>query len=167
MHGHSHEFRTAESRRVTLVGAAVNLFLAVLKTVIGFVGHSQSLIADGIHSISDLASDMLVWFAVKHAGEEPDEEHPYGHGRFETAATLVLGILLIGVAGVRHCVDCRPSLFVDLVERNGGRQPDPLLIALQVLNQHRHRNIVSTDVAQGVSGRDTDVGAGVAQQAYQ
>jgi cation diffusion facilitator family transporter len=56
------------------------------------------LVADGIHSASDLLSDVLVWFAARQASQAPDADHPYGHGRFETAATLALGILLIAVA---------------------------------------------------------------------
>ena len=85
-------------QRVTVVGVVVNLLLAASKTSIGFVAQSQSLIADGIHSLSDLLSDGLVYFAAKHAQQGPDEAHPYGHGRFETAGTLGLGILLALVA---------------------------------------------------------------------
>jgi len=98
MHGHSHDFRTAETKRVTIVGAIVNLFLAAIKVGAGVIGQSQSLVADGIHSLSDLVSDGLVLFAATHAASAPDEQHPYGHARFETAATLGLGILLIAVA---------------------------------------------------------------------
>jgi len=98
MHGHSHDFRSAETRRVTLAGAVLNLVLAAVKVIAGVAGQSQSLIADGIHSLSDLLSDGLVLFAATHADSEPDEDHPYGHARFETAATLGLGILLIVVA---------------------------------------------------------------------
>lgn len=86
--------RSQASQRVTVVGAVINLLLSVLKLVVGWMANSAALMADGIHSLSDLASDALVWLAARHAGEAPDEEHPYGHGRFETAATLGLGILL-------------------------------------------------------------------------
>jgi cation diffusion facilitator family transporter len=92
------EQRKQETNRITLWGVAVNLFLAVIKTVGGIFGQSQALLADGIHSLSDLASDAMVLVAVKHAGEDADEDHPYGHGRYETLATVALGILLIGVA---------------------------------------------------------------------
>ena len=101
-HHHHHkalDMRSKETRRVTLVGAAVNAFLAILKITIGYMGRSHALIVDGIHSLSDLATDLLVWIAATHAGHGPDEEHPYGHGRFETAATLALGAMLILVAG--------------------------------------------------------------------
>ena len=91
--------RKQETNRITLWGVAVNLFLAVIKIVGGIIGQSQALLADGIHSLSDLASDAMVLIAVKHAGEDADEDHPYGHARYETLATVALGILLMGVAG--------------------------------------------------------------------
>lgn len=93
------EQRKKETNRITLWGVAVNLFLAIIKTVGGILGQSQALLADGIHSLSDLASDAMVLIAAKHAGEDADEDHPYGHGRYETLATVALGILLMGVAG--------------------------------------------------------------------
>ncbi|MGV6826907.1 MAG: cation diffusion facilitator family transporter [bacterium] len=97
--GHSHlAERTAETQRVAVVGAVVNLLLSAVKLAAGVLANSAALIADGIHSLSDLASDALVWFAARHAGHGPDKEHPYGHGRFETAGTLGLGILLVMVA---------------------------------------------------------------------
>jgi cation diffusion facilitator family transporter len=95
----SSEQRSQETSRITLWGVAVNLFLALIKTAGGIFGQSQALLADGIHSLSDLASDAMVLVAAKHAGEDADEDHPYGHGRYETLATVALGILLMGVAG--------------------------------------------------------------------
>ncbi len=92
------EQRKQETNRITLWGVAVNLFLSVIKIAGGIIGQSQALLADGIHSLSDLASDGMVLLAVKHAGEDADEDHPYGHGRYETLATVALGILLISVA---------------------------------------------------------------------
>lgn len=94
------EAQLRQKKRVTLVGAAVNLVLSLLKIVVGIVGHSQSLIADGIHSLSDLATDVLVYLAAHHAHKEADAEHPYGHARFETLATVGLGALLVGIAMV-------------------------------------------------------------------
>ncbi|MGD2118399.1 MAG: cation diffusion facilitator family transporter [Chromatiales bacterium] len=90
--------RNRQTRIVAIVGAVVNLLLSVVKIVIGYIGQSQALIVDGIHSLSDLLSDALVLFASHHASQEPDADHPYGHGRFETAATLALGVLLLLVA---------------------------------------------------------------------
>jgi cation diffusion facilitator family transporter len=89
------EDRYRTVRRVTLVGSAVDLLLGIVKIVGGWFSHSQALIADGVHSLSDLATDVLVLYAAKHAHAEADEEHPYGHGRIETAATVGLGVALM------------------------------------------------------------------------
>ena len=86
--------RTKASQKVTLVGAVVDFLLAVFKVMVGMFGNSGALIADGIHSFSDLLSDGVVWYAAKHSADEADEEHPYGHERFETVATLGLSIIL-------------------------------------------------------------------------
>ncbi len=86
--------RSKASQKVTLVGAVIDFLLSILKISVGFIGNSGALIADGIHSFSDLLSDWVVWYAAKHAGEAPDAEHPYGHERFETVATLGLSIFL-------------------------------------------------------------------------
>ncbi|WP_455207825.1 cation diffusion facilitator family transporter [Kaarinaea lacus] len=91
--------RYRETKKVTLVGAAINLVLSVIKILFGYIGQSQSLIADGVHSLSDLISDGLVLLAAKHSHREADEDHPYGHGRIETAVTVALGLMLIVVAG--------------------------------------------------------------------
>ncbi len=97
LHNHSHQ-RAGASKRVTLIGAGINIALAVSKIVCGLLAQSVSLVADGIHSFSDLLSDVLIYWAAHHAGHGPDAKHPYGHGRFETAATLGLGSMLILVA---------------------------------------------------------------------
>jgi len=90
--------RYQEARRVTLVGSVVDLLLGVTKIAAGYIGSSQALIADGVHSLSDLATDGVVLFAMKHGSREADEDHPYGHARIETLATIVLGMALVGVA---------------------------------------------------------------------
>lgn len=83
-----------------MIGGLVNLGLvAATKVGAGVLWHSQALVAAGIHSLSDLLSDVLVWYVGRRAAQAPDLEHPYGHGRYETLATLVLGVLLLAVAG--------------------------------------------------------------------
>jgi cation diffusion facilitator family transporter len=99
-----------EIYRVTLVGGAIDLALGVAKIVFGVTAHSQALIADGVHSLSDLATDVLVLYAAKHGSREADEEHPYGHGRFETLATVGLGVALIATA-IGISVDAARRLF--------------------------------------------------------
>jgi cation diffusion facilitator family transporter len=117
------EMRRDASGRVAIVGALVNVLLSVVKVVVGVIGHSQALIMDGIHSLSDLLTDLLVLVASRHAAHGPDEEHPYGHGRFETAATLGLGAFLVLIAG---------GIMWDSLERLGhpGKAATPEVIAL-------------------------------------
>lgn len=118
-HGHHHHQPTVaeqnssryrETVKVTLVGSVVDLLLGVAKIMVGFTAHSQALIADGIHSLSDLATDGIVLYAAKHSHQEADEEHPYGHGRIETMATVILGAGLIAVA-IGISVDAIDRLF--------------------------------------------------------
>ncbi len=117
------ELRRDASTRVAVVGAVVNLLLSIVKVVVGVLGHSQALIMDGIHSLSDLLTDLLVVVASRHAAHGPDEEHPYGHGRFETAATLGLGAFLVLVAG---------GIMWDSIERllHAGQAVRPAVMAL-------------------------------------
>ena len=103
MTGHSHQQNSSSenykiTRKVTLVGSVIDGLLSVLKISVGLVGQSQALVADGVHSLSDLATDVLVIWAAKHAQAEPDEEHPYGHERIETLATMALSLALLAVA---------------------------------------------------------------------
>jgi cation diffusion facilitator family transporter len=102
--------RVRDIYRVTLIGSAIDLALGVAKIAFGVTAHSQALIADGVHSLSDLATDVLVLYAAKHGSREADEEHPYGHGRFETLATVGLGIALIATA-IGICFDATRRLF--------------------------------------------------------
>ena len=94
---HTPQERAAAASRSTWVSVAVNLVLTVTQVVVGVLSKSQGLVADGIHSLSDLVADFVVLFAGHHAKKDADEDHPYGHQRFETAASLVLGGLLLAV----------------------------------------------------------------------
>lgn len=88
----------SQVRRITWIGLAVNLFLAALKFVAGFLGNSQAVIADAVHSLSDVGTDLAVIFGVKYWSAPADEDHPYGHWRIETIVTAVIGISLMMVA---------------------------------------------------------------------
>ncbi|MDE7402612.1 MAG: cation diffusion facilitator family transporter [Muribaculaceae bacterium] len=85
--------------KITLIGSVVNAALIVLKLIAGFIGKSSALVADAVHSLSDFISDVIVIIFVKIAGKPKDKSHDYGHGKFETLASLIIGILLIA-AGV-------------------------------------------------------------------
>jgi cation diffusion facilitator family transporter len=94
---HSPAERAAAASRSTWVSVGVNLVLTTVQIVVGVLAKSQGLIADGIHSLSDLVADFVVLFANHHSQKDADADHPYGHHRFETAASLVLGVLLLVV----------------------------------------------------------------------
>jgi cation diffusion facilitator family transporter len=94
---HSPAERSAAASRSTWVSVAVNLLLTATQIAAGVLTKSQGLIADGIHSLSDLVADFVVLFANHHSQKDADEDHPYGHHRFETAASLALGALLLTV----------------------------------------------------------------------
>lgn len=85
-------------RRVTVVGALTNLGLAGMQLAGGVVSQSQALIADGLHTLSDLVSDAVVLLAARESNRPADSAHPYGHGRIETLASVIVGLLLAGVA---------------------------------------------------------------------
>ncbi|WP_415901534.1 cation diffusion facilitator family transporter [Neptuniibacter sp. QD29_5] len=87
------------ANKVTWVGAAVNAVLGLLKIIFGFLFHSAALVADGIHSLSDLITDVMVVLILKVSAKGPDEDHPWGHGHFEALGTVILGSILIAVAG--------------------------------------------------------------------
>ncbi|NCN70656.1 MAG: cation transporter [Betaproteobacteria bacterium] len=89
--------RSAAAARSTWVSVGVNLVLTVAQIAAGVLSKSQGLIADGIHSLSDLVADFVVLTANHLSQKDADEDHPYGHQRFETAASLVLGALLLAV----------------------------------------------------------------------
>ncbi|MFP4208177.1 MAG: cation diffusion facilitator family transporter [Wenzhouxiangella sp.] len=93
-----------DKRRVTVVGAVLNLLLSIGKVAGGIVGQSQALIADGVHSLSDLASDGLVLLAARFGSREADHNHPYGHARIETLATLGVGLVLLSI-GAAFLID--------------------------------------------------------------
>lgn len=89
--------RSAAATRSTWVSVAVNVALMVTQIAVGVFAQSQGLVADGVHSLSDLVADFVVLFAGHHARKDADADHPYGHQRFETAASLALGALLLAV----------------------------------------------------------------------
>lgn len=94
---HTQAERSAAASRSTWISVGVNILLSVVQVAVGLFARSQGLIADGIHSLSDLVSDFVVLFANHHSQKDADVEHPYGHHRFETAASLILGVILLTV----------------------------------------------------------------------
>ncbi|MBR6194675.1 MAG: cation transporter [Prevotella sp.] len=90
--------RSKEIYKVTLVGGAVNVVLLVFKFVAGIVGHSAAMVADAVHSLSDFVTDIIVLAFVHISGKPEDKSHDYGHGKYETLATTIIGVALLVVA---------------------------------------------------------------------
>lgn len=88
-----------QGRNITIAGLVVNVALSVLKFALGLAGHSQAVVADAVHSLSDMATDVLVLVGLKFWSAPADERHPYGHQRIETIITLAISLLLALVAG--------------------------------------------------------------------
>lgn len=120
--------REKEIYTVTLKGSAINAVLIVLKFIAGFVGRSSAMVADAIHSLSDFISDIIVLVFVKIAGKSKDEGHDYGHGKFETLATMLIGILLI-FAGIGLMINGIESVIRSI---NGESLPRPAMLALVI-----------------------------------
>lgn len=91
------QIKQKAAKKSTLVSVVVNILLASAQIVIGIFSKSSALVADGIHSLTDLFSDFIVLFANHYSHKEADEDHHYGHQRYETAASLFLGLSLLGV----------------------------------------------------------------------
>lgn len=102
--------REKEIRNITLWGAFVNVVLTVFKILAGVLGRSSAMIADGVHSLSDLLSDVVVLVFTRISSKGQDRDHSFGHGKFETLATLIISILLVAVganllsSGVRNII---------------------------------------------------------------
>ena len=92
------ETREKEIYRVTLVGGVANLLLVGFKFVAGTVGHSGAMLADAVHSLSDFITDIVVLAMVGISAKPVDASHDYGHGKFETVATLFIGLALVAAA---------------------------------------------------------------------
>ena len=83
--------------RVTIVGSVVNFLLLLFKFFAGIMGHSAAMLADAVHSLSDFVTDIIVIVFVRISSKPEDEGHDYGHGKYETLATAIIGIILLGV----------------------------------------------------------------------
>ena len=122
------EQRERDIYKVTLVGTAVNAVLIVLKFIAGFVGRSSAMVADAVHSLSDFVSDVIVLIFVKIASKPRDKSHDYGHGKFETLATLIIGVLL-AIAGIGLMINGIESVIRSL---HGEQLPRPTMLALVI-----------------------------------
>ena len=84
---------------VTLVGGAANVVLLIIKFIAGILGHSAAMLADAVHSLSDFVTDIIVLVFIHISGKPQDKDHDYGHGKYETLATTLIGLALLMVSG--------------------------------------------------------------------
>ena len=118
--------RGKEIRRITVVGAIVNIVLTIFKIIAGVLGRSAAMVADGIHSLSDLLSDIVVLVFTHISSKGKDKNHSFGHGKFETMATLIVSVILVAV-GAKLMADGVASIIGVM---NGNSIPLPGSIAL-------------------------------------
>lgn len=112
--------------RVTIIGSVVNLLLVAFKFVAGVLGRSAAMVADAVHSLSDLVTDIVVLVFVNISGKPEDADHSYGHGKYETLATAIIAIVLFAV-GVTILVESVEDIVAVI---NGAILPVPSSIAL-------------------------------------
>jgi cation diffusion facilitator family transporter len=117
-----------QSKFIIILTTFIDLGLGLLKILVGWFANSHALIADGIHSFSDLFTDVMVWFFNFIGSQEPDDDHPYGHGRFETIGTVILGAVLLAVAGALAYDSIIRLINIEVVEMPGW----PALVAAAV-----------------------------------
>lgn len=122
--------RRSHTQRIILLGAASNIGLALVKIYGGIIGHSQALVADGIHSLADLITDFVVLFAARVSSQEANSKYPYGYARVETLATAALALLLL-ITGLGIMYDAGRSLFIP--KETLSPSPYVLVIAIAAL----------------------------------
>ena len=120
------ENREKKIRNVTVVGAVINIILTIVKIIVGIVGKSAALLADGVHSLSDLLSDVVVLVFSHISSKGKDKGHSFGHGKFETLATLIVSVILV-VVGAEIMADGVETIISVI---NGEVLPVPSSIAL-------------------------------------
>ena len=120
--------REKEIFRITWIGSIVNFLLLIVKFLAGIIGHSAAMVADAVHSLSDFVTDIIVILFVRISGKPEDEGHDYGHGKYETLATAIIGIILFFV-GVGILVNGTTSVIDTL---NGKPLAPPSILALIV-----------------------------------
>lgn len=126
MNNDQNTYREKQIYKITILGFFVNLFLSIGKLIAGIIGNSGAMIADAIHSVSDFITDVIVLIFVKISAKPKDECHDYGHGKYETLATVIIGILL-GIVGISIFITNTKKIFSII---NGEEIIKPSAIAL-------------------------------------
>ena len=112
------EQRYDQSKKVSIISLLVNVLLSIVKVFVGFNYNSKALIADGLHSVSDIASTLVVFVSIKLSQTPADEEHPYGHGKAESIGTAILGFMLL-FTGLTLVKDAAGNIFAENIDIPG------------------------------------------------
>jgi len=111
--------RVKKIKKVTLIGSVINLLLTAGKIIAGIVGKSSAMVADGVHSLSDLVTDIIVLVFVRISGKKRDKNHQYGHGKYETFATMLISfaLMIVGVGilwtGTKKVIDSFNGVLIE------------------------------------------------------
>ncbi len=108
--------RFQQAQFAAMVGVVGNIILAVIKGWIGMIANSKALIADAVHSASDVAGSFAVWIGLRAAKQPPDDDHPYGHGKAESIAAIIVAVLLF-LVGIEIGTSSFSSFFIRLNRR--------------------------------------------------
>lgn len=139
-------FLPYEEDRITVLGAAVNVILSALKLAAGIYGHSAAMVADAGHSLSDLVSDAITMWSVRMGRLPPDEDHPYGHGRFEAVGSLMIALILVGTGWAigSHAVGQATAILA-------GQSAVASAVAAGASHAHAHALHLAPGLPKGIS----------------
>lgn len=145
--------KLASGAQLAVLGIVVNALLAVVKIVAGVVGHCYALIADGIESTLDIFGSLVIWFGLKVAAEPPDDDHPYGHGKAEALASIVVALTVIAAA-----IGLAVQSVREILTPHHSPAPFTLivLIAVVVVKETLFRKVVHASTEIGSTAVKTD-----------
>lgn len=136
--------RTAKILQIALLGSVSNALLVGLKLFIGVFGHSSAMIAEAINSLSDFVADLIALIFIRISGKPQDKDHHYGHGKYETLASVVMAVVMMGVGGLlfNHSID---KVYAIVVRRSHLPSPSHQALVVAVISLSLRRGY-STDI---------------------
>ncbi|RCW52403.1 cation diffusion facilitator family transporter [Halanaerobium sp. ST460_2HS_T2] len=127
------DIRAKKANKITWVGFFVNLILTVIKLIAGIWGNSTAMIADAIHSLSDFTTDIVVLISFRIVRKPPDKDHNYGHGKFETFATIIIGIALF-IVGLGILYSSIKNIYLVIILKNNLESPGIIAVITALLS---------------------------------
>ncbi|SIR17287.1 cation diffusion facilitator family transporter [Halanaerobium kushneri] len=127
------DIRAKNANKITWIGFFVNLILTVIKLIAGILGNSTAMIADAIHSLSDFTTDIVVLISFRIVRKPPDKDHNYGHGKFETLATIIIGIALF-IVGLGILYSSIKNIYLVIILKNNLESPGIIAVITALLS---------------------------------